>query len=99
MVELVAVKKDYEQYVSVAKTKAEAIIEAAQKEAAKILSIAESEGHSAIPLVDKREFDFREKKLAVEARLASTVPLVISGKNGDDLIRQSFLQTINAKQR
>jgi regulator of protease activity HflC (stomatin/prohibitin superfamily) len=96
-VELEAARKDFEQYVNVAKTKADAILEAAQKEAKKILAIAEAEGNSATALVAKREFDFREKKLTMESRLAAKVPVVISGKNGDDLIRQAFLQTLEAK--
>ncbi|TYZ59339.1 hypothetical protein PybrP1_008519 [[Pythium] brassicae (nom. inval.)] len=96
-VELSNLRRDYEQYVNVARIKRDAIVKAAEREAAQILAHADAEANSAAFLVEKREFDYQQKKLAVEAQLAQSVPLVISGKNGDDLIRQSVLQTLDGK--
>ncbi|KAF1326409.1 hypothetical protein FI667_g8546, partial [Globisporangium splendens] len=96
-VELSNLQKDYEQYVTVAKIKRDAAVNAAEKEAAKILANADAEANSATFLIEKRNFDYMDKKIGMETQLAKTVPLVISGKNGDDLIRQTFLQTLDAK--
>uniref|UniRef100_K3X8U2 Band 7 domain-containing protein n=1 Tax=Globisporangium ultimum (strain ATCC 200006 / CBS 805.95 / DAOM BR144) TaxID=431595 RepID=K3X8U2_GLOUD len=97
MVELSNLQKDYERHVSVARIKADAIMKAAQREASKILASADAEANSAAFLVEKRNFDYQQKRIEVETRLAEVVPMVISGKNGDDLIRQTFLQTLDAK--
>ncbi|GAB9477765.1 hypothetical protein Gpo141_00014909 [Globisporangium polare] len=96
-VELSNLQQQFEQYVNVAKIKREAMIKAAEKESAKILAHADAEANSSAFLVEKRNFDYQQKKIAMETKLAETVPLVISGKNGDDLIRQSLLQTLEAK--
>ncbi|TMW68530.1 hypothetical protein Poli38472_005998 [Pythium oligandrum] len=97
MVELTNLQKDFEQYVNVAKIKSEAVVKAAVREAAKIQATADAEGNSAAFLAEKRNFDYQTKKITLETKLAEAVPLVISGKNGDDLIRQTFLQTLDAK--
>ncbi|TMW68533.1 hypothetical protein Poli38472_006001 [Pythium oligandrum] len=97
MVELSNLKKDFDQYVNVAKIKSDAVVKAAEREAAKIQANADAEGNSAAFLAEKRSYDYQTKKITLETKLAETVPLVISGKNGDDLIRQTFLQTLDAK--
>ncbi|TYZ57750.1 hypothetical protein PybrP1_007759 [[Pythium] brassicae (nom. inval.)] len=97
MVELSNLQNDYDRYVSVAKIRSNAVVKAAEREASKILSNADAEANSAAFLTEKRSFDYQQKKVEVETRLAEVVPVVISGKNGDDLIRQTFLQTLDAK--
>ncbi|KAF1320244.1 hypothetical protein FI667_g12626, partial [Globisporangium splendens] len=89
-VELSNLQREFEKYVSVAKVKSEAVLKASEKEAAQILANAEAEGNSSAALVAKRDFEYQQKKIAMEAKLAECVPLVISGKNGDDLIRQTL---------
>ncbi|KAJ0390609.1 hypothetical protein ATCC90586_011377 [Pythium insidiosum] len=96
-VELANIQKDYEQYVSVAQIKRDAVVKAAEREAAKIMANADAEGSSATFLAEKRAFDYQQKKIRLETKLAETVPVVISGKNGDDMIRQTLLQTLDAK--
>jgi regulator of protease activity HflC (stomatin/prohibitin superfamily) len=96
-VELTTLKADYEQYVTVSKIKSQAVVKAAEREASKVLANAEAEGTAAPFLTDKRSFDYQSKKIALETSLAQVVPMVISGKNGDDLIRQTFLQTLDPK--
>lgn len=96
-VELSTLTQDYEKFVSVARIKSNATIKAAEREAALILAHAEAEANSAGFLVEKRSFDYQQKKIKLESGLAQSVPLVISGKNGDDLIRQTFLQTLDSK--
>lgn len=97
LVELSAIQKDFDQYVNVAKIKRDAVIKAAEREAAMIQANADAEGNAAPFLVEKRNFDYQLKKIKLETKLAETVPMVISGKNGDELIRQTFLQTLEAK--
>ncbi|GAB9466548.1 hypothetical protein Gpo141_00003920 [Globisporangium polare] len=97
MVELTNMQKDHERYVSVATIRSNAVLKAAECEAAKILATADAEANSSAFLVEKRNFDYQRKKVEVETRLAEVVPVVISGKNGDDLIRQTFLQTLDSK--
>ncbi|KAE9175873.1 hypothetical protein PF005_g25218 [Phytophthora fragariae] len=70
----------FDRFVNAAKICAEAKIQAAEKEAAKILAKAEAEGESAEFLVAKREYDYKQKKLVVETSLLEAVPLVVSGK-------------------
>ncbi|KAF1776826.1 Stomatin family [Phytophthora cactorum] len=94
LVELNNLKTDFEQFVNVAKVKGDARIQAAEKEAKKIQANAEAEGNSAAFLKAKREFDYKQKKIRMEAALLESVPLVISGKNGDQLIQGTLLQTI-----
>ncbi|DAZ95485.1 TPA: hypothetical protein N0F65_001965 [Lagenidium giganteum] len=89
LVELSNLQKDFEQYVNVAKIKRDAVVKAAEREAAKIQANADAEANSAANLVEKRNYDYMKKKLELETKLAATVPMVISGKNGDDLIRQT----------
>ncbi|KAJ0402448.1 hypothetical protein P43SY_000601 [Pythium insidiosum] len=96
-VELANLQKDYERYVQVARVKGEAVVKAAEREASKIIAGAEAEANSSSLLSEKRNFDFQCKKIEVESTLARVVPLVISGKNGDDLIRQTILQTLDSK--
>lgn len=96
-VDLSNLQKDFEQYVTVAKIKRDAIVKAAERDAAKILVAAEAEGNSAAFLAEKRNFDYQMKKVAFETKLAETMPMVISGKNGDEFIRQTMLQTMEAK--
>ncbi|RLN52476.1 hypothetical protein BBJ29_001117 [Phytophthora kernoviae] len=93
-VELTNLNTDYEQFVNVAKVSADARIQAAEKEASKILANAEAEGNSAASLKAKRDYDYNVKKILMETRLLETVPLVISGRNGDQLIQETFLQTL-----
>ncbi|TMW68521.1 hypothetical protein Poli38472_005989 [Pythium oligandrum] len=97
LVDLSTLQTDYDQYVKVARVKSEAVIKAAEREAAKILANAEAEGNAAPLLTEKRNYDYQKKKINLETSLAQIVPMVISGKNGDDLIRQTFLQTLDAK--
>jgi len=97
MVELTTVKETYDQYVSVSKIRRDGVIKAAEREASKILANAEAEGNSATFLAEKRSFEYQQKRLRLETELAEIVPMVISGKNGDDLIRQTFLQTLDIK--
>ncbi|KAE9285580.1 hypothetical protein PF008_g26882, partial [Phytophthora fragariae] len=70
----------FDRFVNAAKICAEAKIQAAEKEAAKIPAKAEAEGESAEFLVAKREYDYKQKKLVVETSLLEAVPLVVSGK-------------------
>lgn len=97
MVDLSTLKTDYQQYISVSKIKGDAIVKAAEREAAKIQANADAEANAAPFLVEKRNFDYMTKKISMETSLAQVVPMVISGKNGDDLIRQTFLQTLDSK--
>lgn len=94
--ELKNLKANFDRFVNAAKICAEAKIQAAEKEAAKILAKAEAEGESAEFLVVKREYDFKQKKLVVETSLLEAVPLVVSGKNGDQLIQGTLLQAMKA---
>lgn len=80
--------------MNVAKVKGDAVVKAAEKEAAQILAIAEAEGNSAACLVKKREFDYQAKKTRIETQLAAAVPLVISGKSADELIQRTVTQAV-----
>lgn len=93
-VELHNLKTDFDQLVNVAKVEGDAHVEAAKKEAEKIRVNAEAEGKSAAFLMSKRDFNYNEKKIRMEAALLQAVPLVISGKNGDQLIQGTLLQTL-----
>ncbi|CAI5742937.1 unnamed protein product [Hyaloperonospora brassicae] len=92
-VELTNLKADFDQFVNVAKMNGEAKIDAAKKEAAQIVANANAEGNSAAFLKSKRDYDYNEKKIHMQAALLEAVPLVISGKNGDQLIQGTLLQT------
>ncbi|KAI9986472.1 hypothetical protein PInf_025415 [Phytophthora infestans] len=94
LVELNNLKSDFGQFVDVAKVKGDARVQAAEKEAEKIQANAEAEGNSAAFLKAKRDFDYKQKKILMESALLESVPLVISGKNGDQLIQGTLLQTI-----
>ncbi|DAZ99449.1 TPA: hypothetical protein N0F65_004082, partial [Lagenidium giganteum] len=96
-VELHNLQHDFDNYVDAATIKRNAVIKAAEREAAKIQANADAEANSAAFLKEKRSFDVEQKKIEMETRLAATVPVVISGKNGDKLIRRTFLQTLEAK--
>lgn len=96
-VELTNLKKDYEKYVMVSRVRGEAVVKAAERESAKIVANAESEANSSAFLTERRNFEYLSKKIEIEKKLAQVVPVVISGKNGDDLIRQTFLQTLDTK--
>ncbi|OWY97679.1 hypothetical protein PHMEG_00031738 [Phytophthora megakarya] len=93
-VELENLKKNFNQLVEAAKMEAEAKIQAAEKRAAIILANAEAEGKSSDLLVAKRNFDYDEKKIDMEKDLLETVPFVISGKHGDQLIQDTLLQSM-----
>ncbi|RLN92785.1 hypothetical protein BBJ28_00010700 [Nothophytophthora sp. Chile5] len=99
VVELSNLRTDFDQFVNVANVKAAARIQTAEKEAAKILANAEAEGNSATFLTAKRDFDFHEKKIKMETKLLETVPLVISGKNGDELIQETFLRAMQTNKK
>ncbi|KAF4321622.1 hypothetical protein BBO99_00000742 [Phytophthora kernoviae] len=92
--DLANLKLNYVQYVIAAKLKSDAIIKAAEREATKIQVDAESESVAGAFLAEKRSFDYQQKKILVETGFAQKVPMIISGKNGDDLIRQTMLQTL-----
>lgn len=94
-VSLANMKQNYAQYIAAAKIKSDAIVKSAEREAAKIQADAEAEGVAATFLTEKRSFDYQRKKIQLETGLAQVVPMVISGKNGDDLIRQTMLQTLD----
>ncbi|EGZ28807.1 hypothetical protein PHYSODRAFT_477244 [Phytophthora sojae] len=96
-VNLANLKQNYAQYIAAAKIKSDAMVKAAEREAAKILADAEAEAVAASFLAEKRSFDYQQKKIRLETGLAQVVPMVISGKNGDDLIRQTVLQTLDNK--
>lgn len=95
LVELAALKNDFDQYIQVATVKRDGTIKAAEREAAKIEANADAEGNAAPLLVEKRNFDYQVKKISLETKLAEKMPMVISGKNGDELIRRTFLQTLD----
>jgi regulator of protease activity HflC (stomatin/prohibitin superfamily) len=93
LVDLSNLKHDFPQYIEVATIKKDAVIKAAEREASKILLNADAEAIAATHLAEKRQFDYLQKKIQLESKLAATTPFVISGKNGDDLIRQTILQS------
>ncbi|GMF55165.1 unnamed protein product [Phytophthora fragariaefolia] len=95
-VELQNLKANFDQFVNAARTCAKAKVQAAEKEAVKILANAEAEGGSAEFLVAKREYDYNQKKFAMQAALLGSIPVVVSGKNGDQVIQGTLLQTIQA---
>ncbi|ETN19802.1 hypothetical protein PPTG_04983 [Phytophthora nicotianae INRA-310] len=96
-VDLANLKQNYAQYIAAAKIKSDAMVKAAEREATIILADAEAEAVAADFLAEKRSFDYQQKKIRLETGLAHAVPMVISGKNGDDLIRQTVLQTLDNK--
>ncbi|RLN92783.1 hypothetical protein BBJ28_00010702 [Nothophytophthora sp. Chile5] len=96
-VELANLKQTYSQFIAVAKIKSDAMVKAAEREAAKVQANAEAEAVAAAFLTEKRSFDYQQKKIRLETNLAQVMPMVISGKNGDDLIRQTMLQTLDTK--
>ncbi|EEY66307.1 uncharacterized protein PITG_03867 [Phytophthora infestans T30-4] len=96
-VDLANLKQNYAQYIAAAKIKSDGMVKAAEHEAAKMSADAEAEAVAAAFLTEKRSFDYQQKKIRLEMGLAHVVPMVISGKNGDDLIRQTVLQTFDNK--
>lgn len=80
LVELHNLKTDFEHFVNVARVNAKARIEAAEKEAREIAATAEAEGNSATFLAAKRDFDYNEKNVKMEAALFESIPIVLSGK-------------------
>lgn len=96
-VDLSNLKQNYAQYIAAAKIKSDAMVKAAEREAAKIQADAEAEAVAASFLTEKRSFDYQQKKIRLETDLAQVVPMVISGKNGDDLIRHTMLQSLDSK--
>jgi hypothetical protein len=93
-VELENLKSNFDRFVSAAKVNAKAIVQATEKEAAVILANAEAEGKSTAFLEAKRAYDYCEKKIRMETSLLEAVPLVNSGKNGDELIQRTFLEAV-----
>ncbi|GMF23115.1 unnamed protein product [Phytophthora lilii] len=87
-------KANFDRYVNAAKLSAEAKIQAAEKEAAKIMANAEAEGKAAALLVAKRNYDYNEKRLNIESSLLASVPICISGANGDELIQGTVLDAM-----
>ncbi|KAI9922191.1 hypothetical protein PsorP6_001944 [Peronosclerospora sorghi] len=94
LVALNNLKADFDQFVKVAKVHGDAQIQVAEKEAQKIRAHAEAEGKSAAFLKAKREFEYHEKKIGMKTALLEAVPIVISGKHGDELIQGTLLHTI-----
>ncbi|KAL3670862.1 hypothetical protein V7S43_004047 [Phytophthora oleae] len=95
-IELKNLQANYDRYVEAAKVSAEATIQAAEKQAAMILATADVEEASAEFLMARRNFDYNEKRIDVEASLLEAVPLVISGKNGDQVIQSTVLEAVRS---
>ncbi|CAK4739996.1 unnamed protein product [Aphanomyces euteiches] len=93
MVKLVTAQREYEQRVKAEEIKQQAQIEAAKKQAAGFLAAAEAEEKSAQALAVKRAYDYASKKNTVEKSLVGHAKMVISGDNGEELIRQLIQDT------
>ncbi|KAF0695723.1 Aste57867_13487 [Aphanomyces stellatus] len=88
MVKLVMAQREYEQRVKAEQIKQDALVDVARRQAEGILAAADAEATSADALAVKRQFDVSTKKNAVEKALVSQAKMVISGENGEALIRR-----------
>ncbi|ETV86444.1 hypothetical protein H257_01639 [Aphanomyces astaci] len=88
MMLLVAAQREYEQRVNAEQIKQQAMFDVASKTAAGLLAAADAEAKSADALTVKRQFEYAFRKNQVDQQLVGRAKMVISGDNGEALIRR-----------
>ncbi|RHY10783.1 hypothetical protein DYB37_000978 [Aphanomyces astaci] len=88
MMLLVAAQREYEQRVNAEQIKQQAMLDVASKTAAGLLAAADAEAKSADALAVKRQFEYAFRKNQVDQQLVGRAKMVISGDNGEALIRR-----------